>query len=80
MVVVSQARRRAATQMELLYASSGDLSCEAPSGDFPSPLPLLLEQREGASDTRGQTPGQLQEREQAPSPSPSPLTARPVTL
>lgn len=64
--------------MELLYASSGDLSCEAPSGDFPSPLPALSERQEGLSDTRGQTSGQLPEREQAVSPSP--LTARPVTL
>ncbi|TNM91392.1 hypothetical protein fugu_019772 [Takifugu bimaculatus] len=74
----NKARRRAATQMELLYASSGDLSCEVPGGDFPSPLPSLSEQREGLSDTRGQTSGQLQEREWAVSPSP--LTARPVTL
>ncbi|XP_056878555.1 kinesin-like protein KIF21A isoform X2 [Takifugu flavidus] len=74
----NKARRRAATQMELLYASSGDLSCEVPGGDFPSPLPSLSEQREGLSDTRGQTSGQLQERERAVSPSP--LTARPVTL
>lgn len=40
-----QARRRTATQMELLYASSGgDLSCESQmTGDLYGPLPALVE-------------------------------------
>lgn len=76
--MVSQARRRAATQMELLYASSGDLSCESPTGDFPSPLPPLSERQEGLSDTQGHACGPLPEREQTVSPSS--LTYRPATL
>lgn len=76
--VLSQARRRAATQMELLYASSGDLSCESPTGDFPSPLPALLERQEGLSDPQSQGLGQSQDREQTVSPSP--LAPRPVTM
>ncbi|XP_029901602.1 kinesin-like protein KIF21A isoform X3 [Myripristis murdjan] len=53
----SKARRRTTTQMELLYASSGDLSCESPTGDFSAPL--LLE-----------APADLQpDREQAVSPT-----------
>lgn len=76
--VFTQARRRAATQMELLYASSGDLSCESPTGDFPSPLPMLLERQEGLSDTPSQALGQTQDREQTASPSS--LTSRPVTM
>uniref|UniRef100_A0A668A057 Kinesin family member 21A n=1 Tax=Myripristis murdjan TaxID=586833 RepID=A0A668A057_9TELE len=55
--IVPQARRRTTTQMELLYASSGDLSCESPTGDFSAPL--LLE-----------APADLQpDREQAVSPT-----------
>uniref|UniRef100_A0A8D3BS51 Kinesin family member 21A n=1 Tax=Scophthalmus maximus TaxID=52904 RepID=A0A8D3BS51_SCOMX len=34
----SKARRRTTTQMELLYASSGDPSHESPTGDFAAPL------------------------------------------
>ncbi|CAG01175.1 unnamed protein product, partial [Tetraodon nigroviridis] len=71
----NKARRRAATQMELLYASSGDLSCESPTGDFPSPLPALPERQEGLSDTQSQASGQTQDREQTSSPSS--LTSRP---
>lgn len=76
--VLSQARRRAATQMELLYASSGDLTCESPTGDFPSPLPALLERQEGLPDPQSQGLGQTQDREQAVSPSP--LAPRAVTM
>uniref|UniRef100_A0A673CCV2 Kinesin-like protein KIF21A n=1 Tax=Sphaeramia orbicularis TaxID=375764 RepID=A0A673CCV2_9TELE len=47
----SKARRRTTTQMELLYASSGDLSCESPTGDFPAPLLPLTERQEGPADT-----------------------------
>ncbi|CAF87960.1 unnamed protein product [Tetraodon nigroviridis] len=61
--------------MELLYASSGDLSCESPTGDFPSPLPALPERQEGLSDTQSQASGQTQDREQTSSPSS--LTSRP---
>uniref|UniRef100_A0A3Q0QV88 Kinesin family member 21A n=1 Tax=Amphilophus citrinellus TaxID=61819 RepID=A0A3Q0QV88_AMPCI len=46
----SKARRRTATQMELLYASSGDLSCESPTGDFSAPLLPLAERLEGPSE------------------------------
>uniref|UniRef100_A0A3P9NPR1 Kinesin family member 21A n=1 Tax=Poecilia reticulata TaxID=8081 RepID=A0A3P9NPR1_POERE len=46
----SKARRRTTTQMELLYASSGDLSCESPTGDFPAPLLPLAERLEGPAD------------------------------
>uniref|UniRef100_A0A3Q2C761 Kinesin family member 21A n=1 Tax=Cyprinodon variegatus TaxID=28743 RepID=A0A3Q2C761_CYPVA len=46
-----KARRRTTTQMELLYASSGDLACESPTGDFPSPLLPLAER--GPADMWG---------------------------
>uniref|UniRef100_A0A672IG79 Kinesin family member 21A n=1 Tax=Salarias fasciatus TaxID=181472 RepID=A0A672IG79_SALFA len=48
-----KARRRTTTQMELLYASSGDLSCESPTGDFPAPLLPIAERAEGPADTQG---------------------------
>ncbi|TNN55171.1 Kinesin-like protein KIF21A [Liparis tanakae] len=68
----SKARRRTTTQMELLYAGSGDASCEPPTGDFPAPmLPLL----EGSADTPGQP---LADRERTVSPSA--LSARPAGI
>ncbi|KAM6962334.1 kinesin-like protein KIF21A isoform 2-T2 [Tautogolabrus adspersus] len=73
----SKARRRTTTQMELLYASSGDPSCESPTGDFPSPLLAVSENLEG-SDMQGHMLGQTPDREQAVSPSA--LSARPVGL
>ncbi|XP_064175327.1 kinesin-like protein KIF21A isoform X2 [Anguilla rostrata] len=39
----SKARRRTTTQMELLYASSGDPALDAPGGEFPTPLPPVAE-------------------------------------
>uniref|UniRef100_A0A7N9B1H1 Kinesin family member 21A n=1 Tax=Mastacembelus armatus TaxID=205130 RepID=A0A7N9B1H1_9TELE len=52
----SKARRRTTTQMELLYASSGDVSCDSPTGDFSAPLLPLTECLEGLADMQGQTP------------------------
>ncbi|CAJ1054415.1 kinesin-like protein KIF21A isoform X1 [Xyrichtys novacula] len=74
----SKARMRTATQMELLYAGSGDLSCESPPGDFPAPLLSVSERLEGAADIKGHMFGQTPHRERAVSPSA--LTARPVGL
>ncbi|XP_068442402.1 kinesin-like protein KIF21A isoform X2 [Clinocottus analis] len=71
----SKARRRTTTQMELLYAGSGDPSCESPTGDFSPPLPPLSERLEGSADTQGQTPA---DREQTVSPSA--LSARPAGI
>uniref|UniRef100_A0A3P8NUF3 Kinesin motor domain-containing protein n=1 Tax=Astatotilapia calliptera TaxID=8154 RepID=A0A3P8NUF3_ASTCA len=65
----SKARRRTTTQMELLYASSGDLSCESPTGDFSAPLLPLAERLEGPADMQGQAVGQIADREQTVSPS-----------
>uniref|UniRef100_UPI0037E86E9A kinesin-like protein KIF21A n=1 Tax=Semicossyphus pulcher TaxID=241346 RepID=UPI0037E86E9A len=74
----SKARRRTTTQMELLYASSGDLSCDSPTGDFPAPLLSVSERLEGSSDMQGHALGQTPDREQTVSPSA--LSARPVGL
>uniref|UniRef100_A0A4W6E350 Kinesin family member 21A n=1 Tax=Lates calcarifer TaxID=8187 RepID=A0A4W6E350_LATCA len=65
----SKARRRTTTQMELLYASSGDLSCESPTGDFSAPLLPLSERLEGPADMQGHAVGQTPDREQTVSPS-----------
>lgn len=72
-ILVSQARRRTTTQMELLYANSGNLSCVSPTGDIPSPLLPLAE---GPADVPGLAPGQSFAREQTASPSAPP--ARPA--
>ncbi|XP_023278739.1 kinesin-like protein KIF21A isoform X2 [Seriola lalandi dorsalis] len=74
----SKARRRTTTQMELLYASSGDLSCESPTGDFSAPLLPLSERLEGPADMLGHTAGQTPDREQTVSPSA--LSARPAGI
>ncbi|KAM4712041.1 kinesin-like protein KIF21A isoform 4-T4 [Anableps anableps] len=74
----SKARRRTTTQMELLYASSGDLSCESPTGDFPAPLLPLAERLEGPADVWGQAAGHALDRERAVSPSA--LSARPAGI
>lgn len=55
--------------MELLYASSGDLSCESNTGDFSGPLLPLLERLEGPADMQGHAVGQAPDREQTVSPS-----------
>ncbi|XP_054608893.1 kinesin-like protein KIF21A isoform X2 [Dunckerocampus dactyliophorus] len=60
----SKARRRTTTQMELLYASSGDLSSDSPTGDFSGPLLSIIEHQDGLPDTH-RTP----DREQTVSPS-----------
>uniref|UniRef100_A0A8C4EJD6 Kinesin family member 21A n=1 Tax=Dicentrarchus labrax TaxID=13489 RepID=A0A8C4EJD6_DICLA len=72
------ARRRTTTQMELLYASSGDLSCESPTGDFSAPLLPLSDRLEGPADMQGHALGQTPDREQTASPSA--LAARPAGI
>uniref|UniRef100_A0A8D0CWN6 Kinesin family member 21A n=1 Tax=Sander lucioperca TaxID=283035 RepID=A0A8D0CWN6_SANLU len=52
----SKARRRTTTQMELLYAGSGDPSCESPTGDFSVPLLPLSERLEGSADMQETVP------------------------
>uniref|UniRef100_A0A4W6E4V5 Kinesin family member 21A n=1 Tax=Lates calcarifer TaxID=8187 RepID=A0A4W6E4V5_LATCA len=76
--LLGSARRRTTTQMELLYASSGDLSCESPTGDFSAPLLPLSERLEGPADMQGHAVGQTPDREQTVSPSA--LSARPAGL
>lgn len=77
-ILVPQARRRTTTQMELLYASSGDVSCESPTGEFPAPMLSISERLEGPADMQGHVLGQIPNLEQAVSPSA--LSARPVSL
>ncbi|KAM8882901.1 kinesin-like protein KIF21A [Synchiropus picturatus] len=48
----SKARRRTTTQMELLYAGSGDPASESPAADFP-PLVPLSERSEAPMDLQG---------------------------
>ncbi|KAG8005713.1 Kinesin-like protein KIF21A, partial [Nibea albiflora] len=77
-ILVPQARKRTTTQMDLLYASSGDPSCESPTGDFSAPLLPLSERLEGPADTQGHALGQAPDREKTVSPSA--LSARPAGL
>lgn len=65
----NKARRRTTTQMELLYASTGDGFCESATGDFPSPLLPLTERVEGPGDPPGHMTGHTPDREPAVSPS-----------
>ncbi|XP_028252269.1 kinesin-like protein KIF21A isoform X2 [Parambassis ranga] len=74
----SKARRRTTTQMELLYASSGDLSCESPTGEFSAPLLPLTERLEGSADMQGHVARQNPDLEQTISPSA--LSARPAGI
>ncbi|XP_041833618.1 kinesin-like protein KIF21A isoform X2 [Melanotaenia boesemani] len=74
----SKARRRTTTQMELLYASSGDLSCETPTGEFSAPLLPLTERLEAPADMMGHAAGHTPDREQTVSPSA--LSARPAGI
>ncbi|KAF3859500.1 hypothetical protein F7725_021899 [Dissostichus mawsoni] len=60
-----KARRRTTTQMELLYAGSGD--CDSPTGDFP--LLPLSERLEGSADMQGHALSQTPDCEQAAPPS-----------
>ncbi|KAK5876820.1 hypothetical protein CesoFtcFv8_026135 [Champsocephalus esox] len=60
-----KARRRTTTQMELLYAGSGD--CDSPTGDFP--LLPLSERLEGSADMQGHALSQTPDSEQAVPPS-----------
>uniref|UniRef100_A0A665X5A7 Kinesin-like protein KIF21A n=1 Tax=Echeneis naucrates TaxID=173247 RepID=A0A665X5A7_ECHNA len=78
MFLVSQARRRTTTQMELLYASSLDLSSESPTGDFSAPLQPVSERLEGPAGVLGPPIGQTPDREQTVSPSA--LSARPAGI
>ncbi|XP_078798002.1 kinesin-like protein KIF21A isoform X3 [Oryzias latipes] len=68
----NKARRRTTTQMELLYAGSGDRSCDPPTGDFPGPLLPLPEFLEGPAGKQGQPPSR------EPTVSPSAPSARPA--
>uniref|UniRef100_A0A3Q3JAJ6 Kinesin motor domain-containing protein n=1 Tax=Monopterus albus TaxID=43700 RepID=A0A3Q3JAJ6_MONAL len=74
----SKARRRTTTQMELLYASSGDLSCESHAGDFSAPLLSLAECLEGPADMQGHAVGHTPDHELTVSPSG--LAARPAGI
>ncbi|XP_056131791.1 kinesin-like protein KIF21A [Lampris incognitus] len=65
----SKARRRTTTQMELLYASSGDLSGESPTGDFSVPMLPLTEPLEVIGDMQASGVGQIPDREHTVSPS-----------
>uniref|UniRef100_A0A8C9XQ25 Kinesin family member 21A n=1 Tax=Sander lucioperca TaxID=283035 RepID=A0A8C9XQ25_SANLU len=75
----SKARRRTTTQMELLYAGSGDPSCESPTGDFSVPLLPLSERLEGSADMQGHALGQTPDREQTVSPSALSASSRPIS-
>ncbi|KAJ8374174.1 hypothetical protein SKAU_G00047540 [Synaphobranchus kaupii] len=48
----SKARRRTTTQMELLYANSGDPALDGPSGEFSAPLLPLAETQEVGGDPK----------------------------
>lgn len=74
----NKARRRTTTQMELLYASSGDGFCESPTGDFPAPLLPISDRLEGPVDLQGHMTGHPPDREQPVSPSG--LSARPSSI
>ncbi|XP_029018357.1 kinesin-like protein KIF21A isoform X2 [Betta splendens] len=74
----NKARRRTTTQMELLYASSGDLPCESPTGDFPAPLLPLAERLDVLAEPQGHAAAQSPDREQTVSPSA--LLARPAGI
>ncbi|XP_067346551.1 kinesin-like protein KIF21A isoform X3 [Channa argus] len=71
----NKARRRTTTQMELLYASSGDPLCESPTGDFPAPLLPPSERLEGPADMQGHTIGQTPDHKHTVSPSALSATA-----
>ncbi|XP_061570192.1 kinesin-like protein KIF21A [Cololabis saira] len=64
----SKARRRTTTQMELLYAGSGDPSCDSPTGDFPAPLLPPTGILEVPADVQSRPAGQTPDREQTLSP------------
>uniref|UniRef100_A0A8C7RST8 Kinesin family member 21A n=1 Tax=Oncorhynchus mykiss TaxID=8022 RepID=A0A8C7RST8_ONCMY len=61
-----KARRRTTTQMELLYADSGEF--DSPTGDFSASLLPLAEAQEGTGDM-GPVAGHLGDRELTVSPS-----------
>nr|XP_023990339.1 LOW QUALITY PROTEIN: kinesin-like protein KIF21A [Salvelinus alpinus] len=61
-----KARRRTTTQMELLYAGSGEF--DSPTGDFSAPLLPPTEAQEGTGDM-GTVAGYLGDRELTVSPS-----------
>uniref|UniRef100_A0AAQ5X3F2 Kinesin motor domain-containing protein n=1 Tax=Amphiprion ocellaris TaxID=80972 RepID=A0AAQ5X3F2_AMPOC len=75
-----KARRRTTTQMELLYASSGDLSCESPTGDFSAPLLPLTERVEVPADMQGQALGQTPDRGGVINPVTAPKNSRGAKL
>uniref|UniRef100_A0A8C7RRA2 Kinesin family member 21A n=1 Tax=Oncorhynchus mykiss TaxID=8022 RepID=A0A8C7RRA2_ONCMY len=65
-IPLPQARRRTTTQMELLYADSGEF--DSPTGDFSASLLPLAEAQEGTGDM-GPVAGHLGDRELTVSPS-----------
>ncbi|XP_058480470.1 kinesin-like protein KIF21A isoform X2 [Solea solea] len=72
----SKARRRTTTQMELLYASSGDLTHVSPTGEFSPTMLPLSERLEGPADMQGHIVVQAPDREHTP-PA---LSARPAGI
>ncbi len=64
--------------MELLYAGSGDLSFESPTGEFAAPLLPLSERLEGPADMQGHALVQTPDHELTVSPSA--LSARPAAM
>ncbi|KAG7495759.1 kinesin KIF21A isoform X2 [Solea senegalensis] len=72
----SKARRRTTTQMELLYASSGDLTHVSPTGEFSPAMLPLSERLEGPVDMQGHIVVQAPDREHTP-PA---LSARPAGM
>ncbi|XP_019732687.1 kinesin-like protein KIF21A [Hippocampus comes] len=55
----NKARRRTATQMELLYATTGDPPFDSPPGDFSGPLLPLAEHQGGSADPGRESPSSL---------------------
>ncbi|KAM6895695.1 kinesin-like protein KIF21A [Xenentodon cancila] len=74
----NKARRRTTTQMELLYAATGDPSSESPPGDFSASLSPLTETLDGPPDVQSRPASQTRDREQTLSPSA--LSARPAGM
>ncbi|XP_061523776.1 kinesin-like protein KIF21A isoform X3 [Phycodurus eques] len=58
----SKARRRTTTQMELLYAASGDPPFDSPTADFSGPSFPLAEHQDGPADPGRESPSSLSAR------------------
>ncbi|XP_061663096.1 kinesin-like protein KIF21A isoform X2 [Syngnathoides biaculeatus] len=70
----SKARRRTTTQMELLYATSGDPPFDSPTADFSGPLLPLAEHQGGPADPGRESPSSLSARSPGIFPSRSPTS------